>query len=273
MKSDLTEILSALRDSPDNCAHVSEHWSQGRALYGGIAAALAVTAMRKQVAANRSLRSLMVSFIGPVMPGESKVETRLLRQGGNATQTSADIVQNGEVRLQALAAYGKPRQGLSVALDHGFVADPPERDTPLREQDAQHMPAFLQFFKGRWMNGGIPFTGEAKNSLRLWVAQNTDMREFPDEAVIAIADIPPPVLLNRLTTPAPTSSLSWSLEFVTPPEQIATRWFQLIFELEAAADGYTQQSGKIFSEDGRLAALSRQTMVYFHPEAKPGRRS
>ena len=273
MKSDLNDILSALRDSPDNCADVSEHWSQGRALYGGIAAALAVTAMRKHVAEDRSLRSLMVSFIGPVMPGKSKVEARVLRQGGNATQTSADIVQDGEVRLQALAAYGKPRQGLSVELDHGFVADRPKRDTPLREQDAKRMPDFLKFFKGRWMNGGIPFSGDVKNSLRLWAAQSADMREFPDEAIVVIADIPPPVLLSRLTAPAPTSSLSWSLEFVTPPEQIATRWFQLLFELEAAADGYTQQSGKIFSEDGRLAALSRQTMVYFHSEAKPGRRS
>ena len=273
MKSDLNDILSALRDSPDNCADVSEHWSQGRSLYGGIAAALAVTAMRKQVAADRSLRSLMISFVGPLAPGKSKVETRVLRQGGNVTQTSAEIIQHGEVQLQALAAYGKPRQGLAAEVDHGFVADRPERDTPLREQDAKRMPGFLKFYKGRWMEGGTPFSGDVKNTIRIWAAQSADMTEFPDEAVVVIADIPPPVLLNRLTTRTPSSSLSWSLEFVAPPEQIGTRWFQLIFELEAAADGYTQQTGKIFSEDGRLAALSRQTMVYFQSGAKPGRRS
>ena len=273
MKSDLADILGALRDSPDNCADVSENWSQGRSLYGGIAAALALTAMRKRVAAERSLRSLMVSFVGPLAPGESKVETRMLRQGGNVTQTSAEIAQNGAVRLQALAAYGKPRQGLAVQVDHGFVADRPEPDTLLREQDARRMPGFLRFFKGRWMDGGTPFSGDAKNTIRLWAAQSADMAEFPDEAVVAIADMPPPVLLNRLTAPAPSSSLSWSLEFVTPPEQIRTRWFQLIFALEAAADGYTQQTGKIFSEDGRLAALSRQTMVCFQPGMKPDRQS
>ena len=32
---------------------------------------------------------------------------------------------------------------------------------------------------------------------------------------------------------------------------------------EAAAQGYTQQSGRIYSEDGELCALSRQCMVYF----------
>lgn len=269
MKSDLTDILRALRDSPGNYADVSEHWSQGRSLYGGVAAALAVTAMRKHVAEDRSLRSLMVSFIGPLLPGKSKVETRVLRQGGNVTQTSAEIVQDGEVCLQALGAYGKPRHGLSVEVDHGFVADRPEPGAPLREQDAKRMPGFLKFFEGRWMDGGIPYSGDVKNAIRIWAAQSSDMKEFPDEAVVAIADIAPPVLLNRLTdTRTPSSSLSWSLEFVTPPERIATRWFQLQFEIEAAADGYTQQNGRIFSEDGRLAALSRQTMVYFQAKTK-----
>ena len=271
MKSDLADILSALRDHPDNQANVSEHWSQGRSVYGGIAAALAVTAMRKDVAADRSLRSLMVSFVGPLLPGESAVRTRVLREGGNVTQTSAEVVQDGQVCLQASAAYGKPREGLAAAVDHGFIADRPEPGTPLREQDPKRMPGFLKFYEGRWMEGGTPYSGDAKNTIRIWAAHRTDLGDFRDEAVVAIADIPPPVLLNRVTDArTPSSSLSWSLEFVTPPEQIDSRWFQLRFDLEWAADGYTQQSGMIFSEDGRLAALSRQTMVYFQPRTNRG---
>ncbi len=267
MKSDLAEILGALRDHPENRAKVSEHWSQGRSVFGGVAAALAVTAMRKEVAAERSLRSLMVSFVGPLQPGESKVDTRVLREGGNVTQASAEIIQNGQVCLQALAAYGKPRAGLAIEIDHGFTADRPEPDTPLREQDPKRMPGFLRFYEGRWMDGGTPYSGDAKNSIRIWAAHRGELTGFRDEAVVAVADIPPPVLLNRFTdTRTPSSSLSWSLEFVTPPEQIATRWFQLKFDIEWAANGYTQQSGTIFSEDGRLAALSRQTMVYFQPK-------
>ena len=267
MKSDLADILGALRDHPDNLANVSEHWSQGRSVYGGVAAALAVTAMRKEVAADRSLRSLMVSFVGPLQPGESAVRTRLLREGGNVTQTSAEIVQDGQVCLQTLAAYGKPREGLAIAVDHGFTADRPEPDTPLREQGPKRMPGFLKFYEGRWMEGGTPYSGDAKDTIRIWAAHRTDLSEFRDEAVVAVSDIPPPVLLNRFTdTRTPSSSLSWSLELVTPPERIDTRWFLLKFDIEWAADGYTQQSGTIFSEDGRLAALSRQTMVYFQPK-------
>ncbi len=270
MNSDLPDMLRALRDSPANRADVAEYWSQGRSVYGGVAAALAATAMRKQVPAERSLRSLMVSFVGPLRPGGSEVRARVLREGGNVTQASAEIVQRGQVRLQALAAYGKPRQGLAAAVDHGFAAERPAPDSPPREQRPRHAPGFLRFFDAVWVDGGMPMSGDAQDRIRIWAAHRGDMKEFPDEAIVVVADFPPPVLLNRLTdnTRAPSSSLSWSLEFVTPPEQIDSRWFLLRFDLEWAADGYTQQSGKIFSEDGRLAALSRQTMVYFQTGAK-----
>lgn len=265
---DLPEILRGLRDSGENLADVSRNWSQGRSLYGGVAAALAVTAMRKEVVRERSLRSLMVSFVGPLQPGRSRVHARVLREGGNVSQTSAEIVQDGEVCLQALAAWGKPRQGLHVAVDHGFRPGRPEVEGPLRHQDPQRMPGFLRFFDGQWVGGGTPMSGDAKNRINIWAAHRADLADFPDEAIVSIADLPPPVLLNRFRdSRTPSSSLSWALEFVTPPEQIESRWFLLRFDLEWAAGGYTQQSGKIFTEDGRLAALSRQTMVYFQPRS------
>ncbi len=294
--SDLPAILSSLRDSPVNRADVSRHWSQGRSVYGGMAAALAVAAMRKQVAADRPLRSLMVSFVGPLRPGESDVGTRVLREGGNVSQTSAEITQHGEICLQALAAWGKPRPGLSIAVDHGFaaaadcvvppppvaaagtapggpggpgglVARKPGANRSLLQQDPKRMPGFLRFFDGAWFGGGAPMSGDAKNQINIWAAHRADMGGFPEAAIVAIADLPPPVLLNRFTdTRAPSSSLSWALEFVIPPEQIQTRWFLLRFDLEWARAGYTQQSGKIFTENGQLAALSRQTMVYFQPK-------
>jgi len=59
--------------------------------------------------------------------------------------------------------------------------------------------------------------------------------------------------------------LTWSLEFVVPPESVKSDWLYLEFTVEAAADGYTQQSGKVFDETGQLCALSRQCMVYFGP--------
>ncbi len=269
MESDLSEILTNLRESTGNRAVVSTGWSQGRSIFGGVAAALAVCAMRKRVPADRPLRSLLVSFVGPLLPGESEVRTTLTREGGSVSQISATIVQDGQTCLQALAAFGKPRPALEIAIDHGFGSTPPPRNTPLGGPQARRMPGFLRFFNGQWVSGGAPYSGDGKNRIDIWAAHRCDLGAFPEEALVAIADIPPPVLLNRFTdTHAPSSSLSWSLEFVVPAAEWLDRWFLLRFDIEWAAHGYTQQSGKIFSRDGRLAALSRQTMVYFPSKTK-----
>ncbi|HAU08532.1 MAG TPA: thioesterase family protein, partial [Gammaproteobacteria bacterium] len=75
---------------------------------------------------------------------------------------------------------------------------------------------------------------------------------------------PPPFLLCHYDKPfVPASSVSWGLEFIVDPADVKGEWFYLDFDLDAAADGYTQQSGRIYEESGRLCALSRQCMAYF----------
>ena len=87
---------------------------------------------------------------------------------------------------------------------------------------------------------------------------------MPTEKLVTIADIPPPLILSHYEKPpVPSSSLTWSLEFVIPPRDVIGDWFYLEYYLEAAAAGYMQQAGKIWDESGQLCALSRQCMVYF----------
>ena len=75
--SDLNIILNRLKDSEKNITEFDESWSQGRSAFGGIAAAFAVTAMQKLLTSNQPLRSLMVSFIAPVPPGEVYVDSSI----------------------------------------------------------------------------------------------------------------------------------------------------------------------------------------------------
>jgi acyl-CoA thioesterase len=256
-------ILDELENSNSNTTHFSENWSQGRSAYGGLAAAFAVTAMRKQLAQAQTIRSLMVSFIAPVAAGEVTVEASLLRQGKNVSQCSANVISQGQIALQAMAAFGNPRE--AFAPPRQAIKDLPDRNSGIAFSDnSKPKPHFLQYFDGCWIGGGIPFSGNYKPFLNLWVRHKQDVSRFPIEKLLAIADIPPPVLLSHFDkTPVPASSLSWSLEFIEAPELIRSEWFYMEFEVDAAADGYTQQSGKIYDESGRLIALTRQCMVYF----------
>ena len=263
--SDLSQILTRLQDNENNTTSFDESWSQGRSAFGGIAAAFAVTGMRKLLQSNQPMRSLMVSFIAPVHPGEVRVAANIQRLGKNVTQMSADLICNDEVCLQAMGVFGNPRPGLQVAPCSDFNPSPREQGLSFDEH-VKRLPGFLSYFDGCWVDGGLPFSSNPSRHLNLWVRHKTDLSKLPTERIVTIADIPPPVILSYFDKPpVPSSSLTWSLEFVVPPESVKSDWLYLEFTVEAAADGYTQQSGKVFDETGQLCALSRQCMVYFGP--------
>lgn len=60
------------------------------------------------------IRSFMASFVAPLTPGEVTTNTRLIRQGANVAQTSAEVVVDGNICLQAMAAYGYSEQSGSI---------------------------------------------------------------------------------------------------------------------------------------------------------------
>ena len=109
--ADFLSILEELRTSEDNTTHFSEAWSQGRSAFGGLAAAFAVTAMRKLIAGDIPMRSLMVSFIEPLPPGKIEARASIQRQGRNVTQMVGEVFSDGRLCVQALGVFGTDRPG------------------------------------------------------------------------------------------------------------------------------------------------------------------
>lgn len=258
----MPEILSRLIAGARYDVQLSPGWMQGRATFGGLAAALAVTAMTDALPNKMPLRSLMISFVAPVPAEGVQVLPRVLRAGKNITQASAEIVDSaGQLCLLALAAFGTARPTTSAPADTVFV--PEARDSAPPLPPVPGLPSFLQFFDIHWTGGGIPMTGSRSRRLGKWVRHKADMSDWPVERLVSIADIPPPVMMSHYKMLIRASSLSWSLEFLTDPATVASDWFYLDYRLEQASEGYSQQSGSIFTEAGELVALSRQCMVYF----------
>ncbi len=259
----MAHMLQQLQQAADNSTTMTEDWSQGRSAFGGISAALAVCGMRNLLAEESPMRSLLVSFIGPIPPGKVSVQATIQRQGKNVTQAQAGVYSDDKLCLQAMGIFGHSRPGAVTAS--AVKAKLPGRENGLSfAEHSKRLPAFLGKFDGCWVSDGMPFSGKQARDINIWVRHRQDPAGFPVEKLVAIADVPPPVVLSWFDTPpVPASSLTWALEFVKPPATITSDWFYLDFVMEAAADGYSQQSGRIYSEDGELCALSRQCMVYF----------
>jgi acyl-CoA thioesterase len=242
---------------------ITDDWLQGRTVYGGMQAAIAVRAMRLLADSAAPLRSLQVTFVGPVGGGEVTADATLLRQGKSAGHVQATVIQDGKLRLIAVGIFATDRQSEAFR-------DPQMPATPVALADAQAIPfvtgerpPFLQHFESRIAEGAALYSGAERLVSKIY-ARHRNESLCTDEHLTALADLPPPVAAMQLTKPAPGSSMNWQLDFVrTPAELAGNEWYRMDADVAAAGNGYSWQNCSIWTEDGRLAMLSRQCMAVF----------
>lgn len=260
-KASLQAILDDLAANEFERVTIPDGWAQGRALYGGLVGALVAEPMAALLETPRPIRSLMGNFVAPAPTGELTVRREILREGRAVVQTRADLMAGDQVCFAASAAFGDDRPGKAVAPAFEFRGEPRDSVPPAPQNRA--LPGFLSRFDVHWTGGGIPASNSGDRRTGMWVRPKGDVSDYPVARIVAVADMPPPVMMAHYDYPVRSSSMTWSLEFVVPPAEVETDWFYLDFTLDAAANGYSQQSGLIFDENKRLVAMSRQCMVYF----------
>lgn len=244
---------------------VPSSWAQGRASFGGVIAALAFDRMAQVVTPGRPMRSMQVSFVGPVAPDHpATVEAEILREGKAVSQVMARILQDGESRLVALASFGGDRES-SVAL------------APLPAPEAKSVgdcetlpyikgvtPEFTQHIAMRWAFGGLPFSGVGGREMGGWMQFREAPEAITDAHIVALVDAWPPALLPHLKSPAPASSLSWALDIMHPRPQIQPDdWLLYRATIDQAGAGYGHTQAGIWTSGGELVATSRQTVTVF----------
>ena len=90
-------------------AHIGEDWSQGRATFGGMVAALCNEAMRRLVPADRELRGLDTTFAGPALVGEVNIDAEVLRAGKAVTIARSRLWSDGKIAATLTGIYGAAR--------------------------------------------------------------------------------------------------------------------------------------------------------------------
>lgn len=263
----LSQLLSA--EGTDSIVSVTDNWMQGRATFGGLAVSLAAQDMINRCAQGRQLRSLTASFIAPTPASRVHFASKALRTGKAIIQaTSSATDADGGIVLQTNAIFGESRNTHNV-LGHEQASYEPMQAPPLASLQSMPvgmpgLPKFLQNFEVRWSGCGLPMSNTQDTRVGLWVRHlDKSMLNYPEARVISISDLPPPVVLSHYDQPVMASSVSWMLDFIVNPRDVETEWFYLDYELVHAANGYSQQNGRVFDENGTLLTLSRQCMVYF----------
>ncbi|BCG23734.1 acyl-CoA thioesterase [Pseudomonas tohonis] len=261
-----SQLIQAVRSNPDEVV-VPSAWAQGRASFGGLVAALAYEAMSAKVSEGRPVRSLAITFVGPL---EAEVpasfEAEVLREGRAVSQMFCRAVQNGQTVAVVQGSFGASRESaIDVQADPAPVIKPAEecQELPFLRGVT---PDFTRFLAMRWGIGSMPFTNNPAREMGGWVRFRGEVEDEPAGIahLLALVDAWPPAVLPHLRSPAPGSSLTWTIEFVQPLPTVGTLdWCLYRAEIDHARDGYGHVSARLWSPSGELVALSRQTVTVF----------
>ncbi|WP_241969851.1 thioesterase family protein [Pseudidiomarina taiwanensis] len=262
-----SDILTSITPAAEQEFMMPDGWGQGRALFGGLTAAIAWQVAEHGVSNEQHLRSMTISFVGPVQPGPAQLQRRILRQGKSVTQIAVEIVQQQETVLAALFSYGKDRPSAVRITDTPAAKVPAESDeqTAQRFPQSKLMPEFTQFFDYQVSVGGLPFSGTDSREFGGKMRFKSETAAISIGSLLGLVDAWPPALLPLLQQPSPASSLTWTIEFPEPlpTDCLASDWWLYHAFIDYAADGYGHTHAHIWDKHGRLVAISRQTVTVF----------
>ncbi|MBX3188876.1 MAG: thioesterase family protein [Labilithrix sp.] len=255
-----SDLMRACSEEPGRATVVvPEDWMQGRSVFGGLQAAIALRAMRT-VVGDVPLRTVQATFVAPVPHGPVTAEAKVLRTGKSASHVEARIIDGSTTLAIVIGAFGAARKSIVEVVPPRRAVE--EGEGVVFPYIAGLTPSFTQHFAARFLRGALPFSRTSEREMVVEVA----MREegFTSEAhVLALADFIPPVALAHLDAPAPGSTLTWMLEVLAPRvDDLPLSGWRVDAELVAARDGYTSQSVMLWCGD-RPVAVSRQSMLVF----------
>lgn len=264
-----SETLATIRAGADGesslVAQVGSDWTQGRATYGGLVAALGNEAMRRLVPADRPLRGLDVTFVGPVFPGEARLEADVLRVGKAVTIAHARVLSQDQVAATLTGIYGAARpSALAIAPSTPLVAPTPDEVAASISPWKSERPHFTQHFDVRWIEGShTPFVGNPVSSSRAYI-RHRDSAALTETAVVGLLDCIWTPSLQMLNAVTPSSSLNWRLEFLRHDYNFAPQaWWRIDTQTRAAAEGYIHHDSVVLDPNGAPVAYSHQLVAVF----------
>jgi acyl-CoA thioesterase len=252
--TEFTELMTGLtRDNDAWKVGVSDDWLQGRTVYGGLAAALCAEAALREWPDLPPLRSAQFAFIGPAS-GPLQLRASVLRRGKSTVFAAVDLIGDAGLATRATLCFGAAR---ASALAHVAIGSPAPRAPDDCPDFFRGAPPSLRFLEH------IPFSGSDDPQMTLWLRHRDAAIQPSLVALLALADAPPPAASVMSTTPAPISTMTWSIDMLT--DQIATDdgWWLIRNVAEQIASGYSSQAMTLWNASGRPIMASRQNIAVF----------
>ncbi|MDX1497403.1 MAG: thioesterase family protein [Salinisphaeraceae bacterium] len=244
-------------------AQLHDRWKVVLGPNGGYLMAIVLRAMQAEITAatgepERSPRSLTLHYLAAPVAGTLRIDTRIERNGRNLSTITARFSQAERLIGIGIAAFGKPREGIE------FNDWPAPEVTPVESlQDwdpfGGHGPVFLK----NWQMRHALAVDESHARTGGWM-RLVDTRSPDALSVAAMSDTWFPPLFMKTSRPLPAPTIDLTVHFrddINTLNLATDSWVLGVFETRVAHQGYFEEDGCLWDEQGRLLAHSRQLAV------------
>ena len=242
-------------------ATIDPGWWIQRGPNGGYLAAIVLRAVLAEAGAgDRRPRTMTLHYLRPPVEGPCEVHVVVERAGRGLSTVSARLRQGARDCILALVALGVDRPGPGLH-DHAPPDVPvPDATPPMSDRaDAGPDIPFRHRFELRPAIGAGPFLAGDQALTGGWI-RTSDHDPVDDVLLAALTDAWPPAVFSKLELPVGVPTVELTIHFRNVPSR-EPGWCLVRFRTLEASEGYLEESGEVWSEDGRLLAESRQLAV------------
>lgn len=244
---------------------VPDDWMQGRAIYGGLSAALCLASVNAAATDLAPLRSAQIAFVGPAGPNV-RIYPNILRQGKSMAFVAADMTSGDNTAVRATFGFGTARDSAlgQVHASAPDVAGPNSCGLFFEDSEGRNFgPNFARHFDSARATAAWPMSGAKIPEFCVWIRHRDEAIRESLIGLVALADVLPPAAMACMREPAPVSSITWQFDMLNDRPATDGGWWLCRSRAEQIAAGYSAQHMTIWNSQRDPILVGRQAVAVF----------
>lgn len=245
---------------------VPDGWQQGKGAWGGLVVGACVNAVSEsEQDADRRVRTVSAHLYAPTPVGPARLGVRLIRKGSSMSTWAVELLDDSRAAIaEAVVITGSQR---AMDLDEGLGARGASRCPQVDDWQGLDVvpvrpplgPVFAGNLEFRVVRG-LPFSQDESGILG-WI-RFPDQGSWTASALLGIVDGFWPAVLPLLSQLRPMATVAFSAHLLVDPGSLAPTE-PLLYEsfMGAAHEGFTTETRRLWSSDGRLVVENLQSVV------------